>query len=92
MGNVKQIKQRRLFDFILDALVGVIAGEKGLSHGVEQIRIKNRGIINFGGLANGAYFVIGIVDEIAANTQRADVSAAAEAMLQGNDHFHRMSP
>jgi hypothetical protein len=85
MRNAEQIEKSRLLDFVLHALVGMVAGKGAFADRVEQIRIKRGWIVNDGRLADLVLVIGRILIEIGMHAERNDIAAVAQAGFQCDD-------
>ena len=73
MRQIEQVEHRRLFNFVLNAFVGMIAWKGGLAHGVKKVCVKSRRVINFFGLADKIGIPGAVIGKIRSYPQCADI-------------------
>ena len=64
MWQIEQFEQRRLFNFVLNALIGVVTWKGRLTHSIKEVCIKSRRVINFVCLADEFGFPGAVIGKI----------------------------
>ena len=84
MGNLKKVEKGCLLYFVLGVLISVIAGESPFAHGIEDVGVKARGIINDLGFSNKLDLPFVVIGEIGSNPQSENVFTFSQPTLEGD--------
>ncbi len=83
MGYFQEIEQRGLLDFIHSILVGVVAGEGPLSHGIKEVGIEGCRVVDDLGFAYELQFPVFVVRKIGLDSQGHHILAASQPASKG---------